>query len=347
MRPLLPLLCLALLGCPKTQPVAKPAAPIGAGQQVTAATTASNAAQAAADSAELERLAKVAADSDAAKAALDDGRTDDAKGAISVQQGHLDGVQRDPAEAQQLKKAESKRAAGDTAGAESDLLAMRTAAQDDAVKIADLRAEAAKLRAERDHAVAEFLVQAERNRIENQKAIDAAVAEAKKAKDEQHNAMLQAQGEKLTWIGVSCISLSILAAVGVGFFGSIAGLRRIGPYVAGLAIIGFLFLGAAQIITQWWFMWACAAEILVIVGWFGIYAWRHQKRGDLAEELQARTAKVAAVAKTAVPVLDDAYDAATAETKAWLDTHIFDRLSDLMRSKPEIKQVVHQIRAET
>ena len=66
----------------------------------------------------------------------------------------------------------------------------------------------------------------------------------------------------------------------------------------------------------------------------------------MAQELATRTGKVAAVARTAVPVLDAAYEEADAGVKAWLDAHVFNRLSDVMRSTPEMKATVHEIRAE-
>ena len=47
-----------------------------------------------------------------------------------------------------------------------------------------------------------------------------------------------------------------------------------------------------------------------------------------------------------MPVLDAAYEEADASVKAWLDAHIFNRLSDIMKAKPEMKATVHAIRAE-
>jgi len=78
--------------------------------------------------------------------------------------------------------------------------------------------------------------------------------------------------------------------------------------------------------------------------WFAVWAYRHQRRGDLAQELAVRTGKVAAVAKTAVPVLDAAYEEADESVRAWLDAHVFDRLSSAMGK--EEKAAVHEVRAE-
>ena len=340
---LLPALLLA--GCMSVQPVAKPAATSGAGDQVQHSATAANEAQTAADTAERERLAKVRANVDAAATAPNIEAAPVAVNELTVAQGRLADVQPDPSEQAAAAERRALVEAGRAEEARANAIVAAESGRKDAVRIRELEAEAAALRAERDRVVAEFTAQAEKNRIENQKAIDAAVAQAKRARDEQHNAMLHAQAEKLTWIGTGCISTAILAGVGIGVFGSLLVLRKLASYLVALAAVGFLFLGAAQIVSQPWFMWACAGVILVGIVWAGVWAWRHQKRGDLATELQSRTAKVAGVAKTVVPILDDAYESATAETREWFDQHVFSRLSSLMNR--EEKATVHEIRAGT
>lgn len=344
MRPLLAIVCLLLSGCPKAKHVAQPAAPIGAGEQVAASAHASNTAQAAADAASSERLAKVRANVDAAATAPNIEAAPVAVNELTVAQGRLADVQPDPAEVAAAAERRALVEAGKAEEARANALAAAKAGEQLSERIRQLEADASTLRAERDRIAADFAAQAERNRVENQKAIDAALADAKKAQDKQHNAMLQSQAEKLTWIGIGCISAAVALAALIGFFGSLLVLRKVGLYIAALALVGFLFLGAAQIVSQWWFMRACAGAILIGCIWFGVWAWRHQKRGDLAEELQARTAKVAAVATTTVPILDAAYESASGDVKAWLDTHIFDRLSSAMNG--DTKAAVHAIRAE-
>ena len=337
----LPIALLALAGC-VAQPVSKPAVPAAAGEQIGSAQTDANEADAAAKAAEKERLEKLRANVDAAAAAPNIEAAPVAVNELTVARGRLSDVQPD---ANEVAAAAERRAlveSGRADEARQNAFAAAEAGKRDAAAIAELRANAAKLAAERDKLAADLITQAERNRVENQKAIDAALAEARKAQDKQRNAMLHEQAGKLTWIGIGCISAAISIAVLVGFFGSVLVLRRIGLYLLALAVVGFLFLGAAQIIAQPWFMWACAGVILVGCFWFGVWAWRHQKRGDLAAELAARSAKVAAVAKTAVPVLDTAYEQANAEVKAWLDANVFDRLSSMMNR--DEKATVHEIR---
>ena len=340
LTPALVLLMLSLGGCVSTPtPQAKPSAPPAA---IAPDPKPANDAQSSVNSAAQERLSKLRANVDAIVSAPNIEASPVAQNEGIVAQGRLSDVTPD---ANEVAAAAERRAlveSGRAAEARQNAEAAADQGRTDAVRIAELQATATSERARADAAVAAYAAQAEKNRIENQKAINAALAEARKAQDQQRNAMLHEQAGKLTWIGIGCISAAISIAVLVGFFGSITVLRRIGLYLLALAVVGFLFLGAAQIIAQPWFMWACAGVILVGCFWFGVWAWRHQKRGDLAAELAARSAKVAAVAKTAVPVLDTAYEQANAEVKAWLDANVFDRLSSMMNR--DEKATVHEIR---
>ena len=346
MRPLaaIALLALALLmlaGCSSVPPQAKPSAPPAT---IAPDPKPANDAQSSVNAAAQERLSKLSANVNAAATAPNIEASPVAVNELTVAQGRLSDVMPDPVEvaaaAERRALVESGRAAEARANAE----VAAGQGRDDAVRIAELQATATSERARADAAVAAYAAQAEKNRIENQKAIDAALADARKAQDKQRNAMLHEQAGKLTWIGIGCISAAISIAVLVSVFGSIMVLRRIGLYLLALAVVGFLFQGAAQIIAQPWVMWACAGVILVGCIWFGVWAWRHQKRGDLAAELAARSAKIAAVAKTAVPVWDAAYEDATSEIKAWLDAHVFDPLSSVMNR--EEKATVHEIRKD-
>lgn len=333
-----------LVGCPKQEP-ARPAAPLGSGQQVTVATTAAtNAATATAD-AETERLAKLRANVDAAASAPNIEASPVAQNELTVAQGRLADVQPDAAEVAAAAERRALVEAGRAEEARQNAVSAAEQGRKDAAELTVLRGEAARLALERDKLATELLAQAERNRIENQKAIDSALEAAKKAQDEQKNSMLQKQSEKLTWIGISCISAAISAAVGIGIFGSLLVLRKLAVYLVALAGVGFLFLGAAQIVSQPWFMWVCAGVILFGAIWAAVWAWRHQRRGDLEQELRARAEKIATVARTTVPILDEAYENAEAPIKEWLDRNVFNRLSDVMKKTPEVKTTVHEIRA--
>ena len=74
-------------------------------------------------------------------------------------------------------------------------------------------------------------------------------------------------------------------------------------------------------------------------------SWRHQKRGDLAQEMAVRSAKVAGVARTVVPVLDSAKEQATGEVAEWFRANVLAKLSSAMDR--EDKATVHAIRAES
>ena len=171
-------------------------------------------------------------------------------------------------------------------------------------------------------------------------------AKLAQALDKERRGVLAGQVAKLSWIGIACCAGAALA-LGAGIaIGGVAALRRVGPAAIALGVVGLGCLGAAQIIGARWFLPAVGIAGGGAVLWFAVWSYRHQKRGDLAQELATRTGKVAAVAKTAVPVLDAAYEEADGEVRAWLDAHVFNRLSDLMRSTPEMKATVHEIRAE-
>lgn len=297
-------------------------------------------ARAAQQAAQDTRLGKVAADVDAAGKAVGDGRTADASGALGVASAHLEGVPRDPQEAQALARAERERAAGRAEQADADLATLRDAAKADGAELERLRlavgaAEKAQQQAERerDAAQRELIAAGERG-----------AAALAKALDDERRGVLKGQVAKLSWIGIGCCAGAALAlGAGIALCG-FAALRRVGPAAVVLGVVGLGCLGAAQIIGAPWFLPVVGGCAVLGVGWFAVWAYRHQQRGDLAQELATRTAKVAAVAKTAVPVLDVAYDEADESVRAWLDAHVFNRLSSVMDK--EEKAAVHAVRAE-
>ena len=360
MRPLLAAIALlALAGCVQ-QPIAGPSSPVGSSQQLGAATESATSAQSAADTAADERLGKLRANVDAIVTAPNVEASPVALNEGIVAQGRLADVPPDPTEVAAAAERRALVESGRAEEARRNALVAAEQGRKDSAELAQLREQARKLAEERDNLAKELIAQAERNRVENQKAIDAALAAAKKARDEQQNAMLQAQGEKLTWIGTGCISAAILSAVGIGFFGSLLVLRKLAAYLIALAAVGFLFLGAAQIITQPWFMWVCAGVILFGAAWAAIWAWRHQKRGDLAEELAKRGAGAKATLDKLVPTIDAVYREGTKSieeiaatlkggTKATmqelLDAVLFQPLSSKL-DKPE-KDTVKTVREST
>lgn len=260
-------------------------------------------------------------------------RVADAQGALAVASGHLSGIAPDPVEAQALASAERSRGAGDAAGADAAIMALAAQARTDAADLATLRQRAAQSERDRDAAQAALIRAGEQGAAKLAKALDA-----------ERRGVLAGQVAKLSWIGIGCCAGAALA-LGAGIaIGGVAALRRVGPAAVVLGVVGLGCLGAAQIIGARWFLPVVGACGGGAVLWFAVWAYRHQKRGDLAQELATRTGKVAAVAKTAVPVLDAAYDEADAGVKAWLDEHIFARLSSAMDR--EAKATVHAVRAE-
>ena len=335
------LACGALLsGCQwiGRTPAPGPVAPTGPATHAAAlatATQASGEARSASDGAAGRQASRVAADVDAAHAAVTDTppRLPDASAALTVAQGHLSGVARDPAESASLASAERSRQAGDASGADAAILALAAQARTDAADLATLRQRAVQAEAARDAAQAALIREGEQGAKRLADALD-----------KERRGVLAGQVAKLSWIGIACTACAALA-LGAGIaIGGVAALRRVGPAAVALGVVGLGCLGAAQIIGARWFLPVVGACGGGAVLWFAVWAYRHQKRGDLAQELAVRSGKVAAVAKTTVPVLDAAYEEADAGIKAWLDEHVFARLSGAMDK--EHKAAVHAIRAE-
>ena len=302
---------------------------------LASATQAASEARSASAGAASVRDARLAADVQAASNALDavPPRVPDARAAVAVAAGHLAGVQADPAEAQALASAERSRASGDASGADAAILALTAQARTDAAELVQLRQRAAQAERDRDAAQAALIREGEQGAKRLAEALD-----------KERRGVLAGQVAKLSWIGIACCAGAALA-IGAGIaIGGVAALRRVGPAAVALGVVGLGCLGAAQIIGARWFLPVVGAAGVGAVLWFAAWAYRHQRRGDLAQELATRTGKVAAVAKTAVPVLDAAYEEADAGVKAWLDEHVFARLS-LAMGKEE-KAAVHEVRAE-
>lgn len=320
----------------------KPApGPVAATGPATPASTLASASQAAGEAriasagAASARDARLAADVQAAGDALDavPPRVADAKGALAVASGHLAGVAPDPVEAQALASASASRSAGDGVEADAAILALASQARTDAAELVQLRQRAAQAERDRDAAQAALIREGEHGAKRLADALDA-----------ERRGVLAGQVAKLSWIGIACCAVAALA-IGAGIaIGGVAAIRRVGPAAVALGVVGLGCLGAAQIIGARWFLPAVGIAGGGAVLWFAVWAYRHQRRGDLAQELAIRTGKVAAVAKTAVPVLDAAYEEADASVKAWLDAHVFDRLSGVMDKQD--KATVHAIRAE-
>lgn len=318
-----------------------PPGPVTATGPATPAATLASATQAAGEAriasagAASARDARLAADVAHASDALakEPPAVADAQGALAVASGHLAGVAPDPVESAALASASASRSAGDASGADAAILALTSQARTDAAELVQLRARAAQAEAARDAAQAALVREGEQGARRLADALD-----------KERRGVLAGQVAKLSWIGIACCAGAALA-LGAGIaLGGVAALRRVGPAAVVLGVVGLGCLGAAQIIGARWFLPAVGAAGGGAVLWFAVWAYRHQKRGDLAQELAVRTGKVAAVAKTAVPVLDAAYEEADESVRAWLDAHVFARLSSAMNK--EEKAAVHAVRAE-
>ena len=310
---------LALAGC-VAQPVSKPAAPAGAGEQVVTAQTVASNAEAAAKDAEKERLSKLRANVDAVVSAPNIEASPVAQNEGIVAQGRLSDVKPDANEvaaaAERRALVESGRAAEARANAEAAADQGRT----DAVRIAELQAVATSERARADAAVAAYAAQAEKNRLENQKAIDAALAKAKKARDELDNAERSKQVAWCNKIGFGALGLAVALMAGSWLLGGLAAIRKMGPAAGLVAFVGLCALWAARVLGHPWFMPGMTIALVVVLAWVILWWRKHDKRGDLNEELAKRGAKAKATLEKLVPTIDAVYREGTQTVEEVLAT---------------------------
>ena len=357
MRKLLAIAVMAsITGC-VGQPKSKPAAPAGAGEQIGSAQTDASNAATSAQSAESDRLSKLRANVDAAAAAPNIEAAPVAVNELTVAQGRLADVQPDAAEVAAAAERRALVESGRAEEARQNAIAAAEAGKRDAALIAELRATAAALAAERDRLAADLIAQAERNRLDNQHAIEAALAEAKKARDELDNAE---RSEQVAWcnkIGFGALGLAVALMAGSWLLGGLAAIRKMGPAAGLVAFVGLCALWAARVLGHPWFMPGMTLVIVVVIAWV-IFWWRkHDKRGDLNEELAERGAKAKATLDKLVPTIDAVYREGTqtveevlstinggakASLQELLDSVLFSKLSAKLDT-PE-KDTVKQVR---
>lgn len=144
--------------------------------------------------------------------------------------------------------------------------------------------------------------------------------------------------KQVRYLNLGGIAALLIFGLAVGF-GGFAGLK-VGWIFALLSVVCF---GLAQIVAQWWFMWAVGGA----VGVFGIamcaWAYIHYKQGDLKAAAEQKAAAFSTFAQDIVTTLDSAYDAADEATKKVLDDTIFSKLYGIMDKST--KSLVHLVRA--
>ena len=294
----------ALAGCPKRQAAAKPSLPTGGVEQVVVAQGAATVASNTVAEAEAERLSKLRANIDSAAAAPNIEASPIAVNELTVAQGRLADVQPDAVEMAAAAERRALVESGRAEEARQNALAAAEAGKRDAAVIAELRTTADKLAAERDKLAADLIAIAERNRLENQKAIDAALAKAKKARDELDNAE---RSEQVAWcnkIGFSALGVAVALMVGSWLLGGLVAIRKMGPAAGIIAFVGLCALWAARVLGHPWFMPGMTIVLVIVLTWVILWWRKHDKRGDLNEELAHRGAKAKATLDRLVPVID-------------------------------------------
>jgi len=317
MRLLPLLLALSLAGCSSVPPQAKPSAPPAA---IAPDPKPANDAQSSVNAAAQDRLSKLSANVNAAATAPNIEASPVAVNELTVAQGRLSDVKPDPGEVAAAAERRALQEAGRAAEARANAEAAADQGRTDAIRIAELQAIATSERARADAAVAAYAAQAEKNRIENQKAIDAALAKAKKAREELDNAE---RSEQVAWcnkIGFGALGLAVALMAGSWLLGGLAAIRKMGPAAGIVAFVGLCALWAARVLGHPWFMPGMTIALVVVLAWVILWWRKHDKRGDLNEELAKRGAKAKATLEKLVPVIDAVYREGTQTVEEVLAT---------------------------
>ena len=354
MRLLPLLLALSLAGCSSVPPQAKPSAPPAA---IAPDPKPANAAQSSVNAAAQDRLSKLSANVNAAATAPNIEASPVAVNELTVAQGRLSDVKPDPVEVAAAAERRALQEAGRAAEARANAEAAADQGRTDAIRIAELQAIATSERARADAAVAAYAAQAEKNRIENQKAIDAALAKAKQARDELDNAERSKQVAWCNKIGFGALGLAVALMAGSWLLGGLAAIRKMGPAAGLVAFVGLCALWAARVLGHPWFMPGMTLVIVAVIAWVVIWWRKHDKRGDINEELAKRGAKAKATLEKLVPTIDAVYREGTqtveevlatikggakASIQDLLDSVLFSKLSSKL-DQPE-KDTVKEVR---
>lgn len=174
--------------------------------------------------------------------------------------------------------------------------------------------------------------------------IEKANQRTKEAKDEARN---QVAREQVAWLNRTAAGCAAAAVAVVGlaaFFGGLAAIRAAAPFAALLLLASLTSFGLAQIVGAWWFKWAALSATGI---GFGLCAWwavKHYQLGTLQSDTKEKAAKLTGILHQTVPVLDEAYNKASADVKSFMDEHIFSQLNSRMDAAT--KAAVHEVRAE-
>lgn len=280
-----------------------------------------------------DRDAKVVADITHAKAANQDNQAGPPRTVIdsdlAVALTRLDGIIPDPLELLQMAQDAVLVQQGRAEAAQTAYEQSIASAKDLSSQLGQAKSAASLAAKQRDEAQANYIATAEANKV----AADNAVQQARNS---QHNAVLGKQVLYLNIAGALCLAIF---GVGAGF-GGLAGLRVVWPFL----LYALMCFGLAQIVSQWWFMWAVGGVFVVGLGVGVWWIYRHYKMGTLAADATKKLAQAQGTLQAVVPVLDKAYEDSAQDRKDVLDHLIFNRLSSAMGSLS--KQAIHLVRSD-
>lgn len=358
-----------LEGCKvPTKPVPPPATPTqtslnNLGSSINNAQTAGQAVETATgkkDDAQAKAKAKARSNVQAAQAELANAPASPsvtfAKGEMGLADDRLGDVPPDAEEALAALSRKNAVLSGEAAKATQMYQAAHSEAVLQIQEAARLEAEVKRLKeakAKADEAV-RAMQEAHKQDLENQqKAHELAMQDLNKKHqedlDSQRSASMATQQRWFNIAGFVLIGIVVAASV----IGGIGGLRA--TWYLGLA--GLACFALAQLLAYWFFKWG----MLLAVGGIGaVYAYLQIRAKKLLEEQQVAAQQAQGqctqvsntlsmyqeASKDIVSVLDRVYEAGDTEIKNLMDGQIFASLSAKWEKMPQLKSLIHTIRAD-
>jgi hypothetical protein len=323
-----------LAGCATTAPVPADTAELHTaiehGQAALAIERAARTGEAKAreahEAASREQSSRLKANLVSADKALEDGRLALGHGEVRIADSRLPDVTPDPEEMRAAEERRSLDAEAKVEQLQQNIAAAMGAAMSEAAQVARLEQEAAHAKSEASKARDESLeAQAELSRLADElsQRVNSAV-ELEKA------AARKEQVATANRIGGFAALMALLAGV------SIPWTRKLGGMLAGsLMLCSAGFFAYARFLGHPLFGWVAGGAAAVCVTLALRHLWLTQARAREADKTEM-------VASTVIDVLDVVYDTADAEHQEWMNSEVFDRLSDVGK---QYRAAVHEIKA--
>jgi len=170
-------------------------------------------------------------------------------------------------------------------------------------------------------------------------ALSSAVEQARQ--NENKRVMAQVRAEQVAFWNRCGYGLGMAAlALASGAFFSPVAKKKMAEGSVLAAVLSAASFASARFFASKWFVWVIGIAGAVAGG---ALLFHKLKTSHEASETAKKKLVYQKFGEAVVPVMDDAYDNASPEEKAILDTKIFNRLSEV--EDAEVKALVHQIRS--